>query len=85
MISFQWNVGPNDEEVTVEVSRFRFGRPERVSGPVELCHEAEPDSCSYTVLKEDGSEYEPTPDEDEQIREEIRDRAYEEQYLQYEE
>ena len=57
IVSFQWNVGDDEEEVTVNVTSYTPGTPGKYHGPWEDSYPDEPAECEYEVLRADGSEY----------------------------
>ena len=72
---FQYNVGDDDEEVTIQVDSFRPGKPAQTYGPPERCYEAEADEVEYSVIRADGSEYTKlTPREEDSIYGAILDK-----------
>jgi hypothetical protein len=72
--SFQWNVGENDTEVTVQVDTYLPEKPAQTYGPAEKCYDLQPEVIEYTVIKKDGSEYKSLSDRDhEQIVMQLRD------------
>jgi hypothetical protein len=55
---FQWNVGPYDEEVTIDVEDYEPSTPPSgMSGPPENYDPGCAGECSFTIYRADGSEY----------------------------
>jgi hypothetical protein len=55
--SFTWNVGDDDEEVTVNVLQYAPEIPGKYHGPWEDSYPTEPAEVDYEVIRADGSEY----------------------------